>query len=151
MRSLVAILASIAAFCASGMANAGETWGVASLFSYHVERSKDYCEVNPGAGFEHGGDVRLVAGVYQNSLCEVSTYAGFSWTPIKVWKLKAGVAVIALTGYEEDKRKEADKVAIVPLPVVTLEGSRWGVNLAVIPPYQDFKGAIGFQVKFAFK
>ena len=144
MRSLLALLLLLS------FAAHAETWGVASLFSYHFERSKDYCEVNPGAGFEHGKDVRLVAGVYQNSLCEVSTYAGVSWTPIKVWKIQAGVAVIAVTGYEADKKKEADKVAIIPLPVVTLEGRKWGLNIAVIPPYQDFRGALGVQAKFKF-
>ena len=60
MRS--AIFALLLAY--SVFANADQLWLVGTIGSYHVER-KDYCEWNPGVGFEYGGEqVRFVAGTY---------------------------------------------------------------------------------------
>ena len=128
-----------------------ESFLVASVGSYHFKR-KDYCEVNPGVGFEHSilKDTRLVAGTYQNSLCNPSNYIGLSWAPLRFENWRLGVAAIAITGYEDDKKKRADKVIVVPLPTLSYEGRRWGANLVVIPPYEDFRGGGGLQLKVRF-
>ena len=129
-----------------------ETWLSASIASYHIKRG-DYCEVNPGIGFEQSifKDTRFVAGTYQNSLCNVSNYVGLSWAPLKFGNWRLGVATIAITGYEDDKKKKkGDEVIFAPLPMLSYEGRRFGINLAVIPPYADFGGAIGLQGKVRF-
>ena len=128
-----------------------ETWLSASIASYHIKRG-DYCEVNPGIGFEYGlsKTTRFVAGTYQNSLCNVSNYIGVTWVPLQFGNWRLGVATIAITGYENDKKKKGDEVIFAPLPMVSYEGRRFGINLAVIPPYDEFDGAIGAQLKVRF-
>ena len=125
-----------------------DTWLVASIGSYHVQRDKQYCELNPGVGIEHGDKWRLLAGTYHNSLCATSNYAGVSYTFVEAWGLKFGTALLAITGYEKSKR--GTEAVIAPLPFVSLEGKRLGANLVLIPPYDDFKGALGLQVKVRF-
>jgi hypothetical protein len=125
-----------------------DTWLVASIGSYHVQRDKQYCEMNPGVGIEHGDKWRLVAGTYHNSLCATSNYAGVSYTAAEALGLKWGLALLAITGYEKSKR--GTEAVIAPLPFVAWEGKQFGVNVALIPPYDDFKGALGLQVKVRF-
>lgn len=148
MRSLLPVILGI--FLYSGTANA-ESWLVASIASYHVKRG-DYCEVNPGIGFEQSilKDTRLVAGTYQNSLCHPSNYIGVSWTPFTFANWRGGAAFIAITGYEENKAKRGSKVLFAPLPTLSYEGARWGANFIILPPYREFHGALGLQVKFRF-
>jgi hypothetical protein len=62
--------------------------------------------------------------------------------------LKFGTALLAITGYEKSKR--GTEAVIAPLPFVSWEGKQFGVNVALIPPYDDFKGALGLQVKVRF-
>ena len=125
-----------------------DTWLVASIGSYHVQRDKQYCEMNPGVGIEHGDKWRLVAGTYHNSLCTTSNYAGASYTFGEVWSLKFGTALLAITGYEKSKR--GTEAVIAPLPFVSWERKRLGANLVLIPPYDDFRGAVGLQIKVRF-
>jgi hypothetical protein len=126
-----------------------ETFLVATIGSHHFDRDKGYCELNPGIGFEHGSrTTRLVAGVYQNSLCLPSQYVGVSWSPLVSGAWSAGVALIAVTGYEKNKR--GTEALLAPLPTISYEGRNFGVNFIVIPPYDDFSGAIGLQLKVRF-
>jgi hypothetical protein len=127
-----------------------ETFLTASVASYHFKRA-DYCEVNPGIGFEHGSDKwRFVAGTYQNSLCNPSNYIGVSYSPLKLGNWRIGTALLAITGYEEEKKKRGERVVIAPLPLLSYEGQTFGFNLVVIPPYDDFRGALGLQAKVRF-
>jgi hypothetical protein len=125
-----------------------ETWLVGTIGSYHLERDKQYCEVNPGVGIEHGDKYRFVAGTYHNSLCQNSNYVGISATFVEVIGLKFGTALLAITGYQKTKR--GSEAVFAPLPFVSWEGKRLGVNVALIPPYDDFKGALGLQLKVRF-
>ena len=142
MRSLLAAILLIPSLVYA------DTWLVASIGSYHVQRDRQYCELNPGVGIEHGDRWRLVAGTYHNSLCATSNYAGVSYTFAEVWSLKFGTALLAITGYEKSKR--GTEAVIAPLPFVAWEGKRLGVNVALIPPYDGFRGAIGIQAKVRF-
>lgn len=128
-----------------------QTWLTASLGSYHFAR-KDYCEVNPGVGFEHAiaADLRFIAGSYQNSYCRASSYLGASYVPLRLGAWRAGAALLAVTGYEVDRKTKKDKLIIVPLPTLAYEGARLGVNLVMLPPREDFKGGIGLQLKVRF-
>jgi len=125
------------------------TFLTASLASYHFERQKGYCETNPGVGIEHGNeDLRFVAGTYHNSLCLPSDYIGVSWSFLKLGNVRLGMAGLAITGYQKNKRGTEAIYAL--LPVVAYEGKKWGANVIVIPPYDDFQGCLGFQVKWRF-
>lgn len=131
---------------------ASETWLTASLGSYHFQRGQGYCEVNPGTGYERGERLRFVAGVFQNSNCRTSTYIGLSYSFVQWGSFSLGGALAAFTGYDKvskEKQRE-DKVIFAPLPVVSYEASRWGLNLIVLPPHDDFKGGVGVQVKWRF-
>lgn len=127
-----------------------QTWLTASIASYHFERG-DYCELNPGVGFEHRirGELRFVAGGYQNSYCRASSYAGASWMPIGFGELRAGAALIAVSGYELELKRDAkkDRLIVAPLPTLAWEGRRHGVNLVLLPPHDGFRGALGVVVK----
>lgn len=145
MKALYATCVALLTF--SQFANA-ETWLTASIGSYHLQRDKEYCEMNPGVGIEHGDRLRLLAGTYHNSLCQTSNYAGVSYTFTEVFGLKLGTAVLAITGYQKSKR--GSEAVIAPLPFVAWEGKTLGANLVVIPPYDDFRGCLGFQIKVRF-
>ena len=150
MRSaLFALLLAYSVF-----ANADQLWAVGTVGSYHVENN-GYCQFNPGVGVEYGGEkVRFVAGTYQNSLCYNSNYVGVSYAPLKLGNWKAGAALLGVTGYKTkvDKHtgKFSDDPAFAPLPFISYERRHWGLNILVIPPFDDFAGALGFQAKFRF-
>lgn len=149
MRPILAALL----ICSSAAALADGTWLTASLGSYHVDRN-DYCEINPGVGLEHGlgRDVRFITGSYQNSLCKPSSYLGASYMPLALrGGLRAGAAVIAATGYQVDRDTKRDKPVFAVLPTLAYEGRRYGVNLVLMPPFDEFKGAIGVVVKLRLK
>lgn len=114
------------------------------LASYHFER-RGYCELNPGLGVERGGrDFRMIAGTYRNSLCESSAYIGISYAPLKQGRLRFGFAGVVFTGYK-------DRAILTALPVAAYEERRWGVNLVLVPPKDEFKGAVGLQVKWRLR
>lgn len=143
MRAMLAAI--LLSFCSGALA---QTWLTASLASYHFER-RGYCEINPGIGLEHeiSRTARFLAGSYQNSFCRSSAYVGASYMPISFSGLRAGVALTGVTGYETDKNAKRDRMIWAALPAIAYEGKRRGVNLVLVPPYTDFKGAIGLQVK----
>jgi hypothetical protein len=133
---------------------ADQLWAVGTVGSYHVENN-GYCQFNPGVGVEYGGEkVRFVAGTYQNSLCYNSNYVGVSYAPLKLGDFKFGAALLGVTGYKVkvDRRsgKFSDDPAFAPLPFISYERRHFGVNVLVIPPFDDFSGALGFQIKFRF-
>lgn len=118
-----------------------DTWLVASLGSYHVDRG-DHCEVNPGIGFERGGALRLVGGVYRNSDCRTSWYGGASYAPLERGAWRAGAVLILVTGYEEHP-------LVAPGALVAYEGWRWGLNFVFFPGKDGRAdhGVVGLQVK----
>lgn len=121
-------------------------WITVPLASYHFERGRDYCEINPGLGYETdiSKSWRFHAGGYHNSNCRPSTYLCASsalWEP-GYWRL--GGAICGFTGYHEERRvngktERENKVLIVPLPAVSYERRTWGVDILIVPPEKLFK------------
>lgn len=166
MRLEIASLLLIVAAAAVGNCRAEDTVTAltASVASYHVNRSGDHCEVNPGVGLEHGSTwLRGLAGLYHNSNCRPSGYIGLS-AAARVWGgWRAGAAVLALTGYHSEKRVNGetvrrDKTLVAPALVAVWEGTHRGVNIGFIPPArwagvkpkdddEEFKGLVFLQVK----
>ena len=91
----------------------------------------------------------VLAGVFENSNRAISRYAGYAWRPVQ-WPaagldIAAGIAVAAFDGYPNYRGGDW---FIAPLPVLTVEGERFGVNLSVIPTVRNrLDGAFAVQLK----
>jgi hypothetical protein len=145
----IAALALLAlTFLETAPSIAGDTWIASSVTSYHFDRSAGYNERNWGVGIERGiaPDVRLIAGVYRNSLYRESTYAGASWTPFAAGPVRLGVLAGVVDGYKADH----GRFVPIAMPLVTYEIGRAGANLIYLPHYKDDGGVIGLQLKYRF-
>lgn len=126
---------------------AQETWVVFNGLAQHLNRGS-YCNnhLTKGIGLEQN---QWFIGVYDNSNCRTSAYAGRSWLPIQLqvsdWRVRAGYLVAGVTGY-----------AAIPLPAFGLSASfereRWGANLIFIPPMSESSvGVLWLQAKVRFR
>lgn len=128
-----------------------QVWLNPGIYSHHFDSDKGLRNNNAGFGAEVrlAGDHGVMAGNFINSNGRRSSYAGYQWRPLH-WQwagleLGAAVAVSAFDGYP-NYRDGAWFVA--PLPMLTIEGRRFGANLSVIPTVANrFDGAIAIQVK----
>lgn len=134
-----------------GMSGRAADWVVGTVGSRHLDGG-DYCERNPGLGLESGEDLRTLVGAYRNSLREVdgscktwSAYLGKSWLPLKFADLRAGVAGMAIVGYESP-------ITIGAAAVLSYEGERNGFNIVWFPDSGGnlTKGVIALQIKRRF-
>ena len=140
----------VLAFCAGvlvaiGMSGRAETWGVVTVGSEHLN-GKQYCEFNPGAGIETGGDTRYLLGFYENSLCDtVSLYFGVAHKVLKKDGWSAGFSGLVITGYESE-------ITLGAALVLSYEGKRNGVNLVWFPSKKGdiTEGVIALQIKRRF-
>jgi hypothetical protein len=122
----------------------GETWLSATVRSHHFERPNGYEETNLGIGFERAcGELRGVGGVYRNSNRRTSLYAGVTWLPLSWRELRAGGFAGVFTGYSKPLLPAGAFVG-------AWEGQKYGANLLLFPPYDDFKGVVVLQVKRMF-
>jgi hypothetical protein len=95
-------------------------------------------------------DHAVIGGGYINSNRAHTRYVAYEWRPMH-WQLagldvSAGVAVGAFDGYPNYRN---GGWFIAPLPIVAVEGERFGVNLSVIPAIRNrLDGALAIQAKF---
>src|SRR5690606_33373995 len=103
-------------------------------------------ESNLGFGIEwrRTPEVAIMAGVYDNSVGKPSQYAAVNWQPWQIGPVKLGVALGVLNGYPALNRGGTFFAA---LPMATIEGQRFGVNLGLIPSIGDVDGALLVQLK----
>jgi hypothetical protein len=150
--------AALAAFALAGHAQErlpanweGKTqvWLNAGFLSYHFDRKKDYREDNWGFGAEAvlRPDHAAVIGTYLNSDYHRSRYVGYQWRPLH-WQplgldVHAGVTVNLVDGYPSMQDKDW---FIAPIPVVAVEGRRFGANFVLLP--NKHGGALAVQLKF---
>lgn len=128
-----------------------QVWLNPGIYSQHFDSSKGLRNNNIGFGAEVllAKDHLLMAGSFVNSNRARTHYAGYEWRPLH-WQLAglnvgAGIAVGAFDGYP--KYREGGWF-IAPLPLLYIEGKRFGANLAFIPTIANrFDGAIAIQVK----
>lgn len=127
-------------------AQEARSWVVLSVGSYHLDRSEEYREINPGLGLEFGMNDRwsLVAGVYNNSFGRASEYAGATYMPWQWRAARFGTVMGLVTGYES-------RPVPVVLPALSIEGTDFGVNVVVSPKHGDSPGGLGFQLKWRFR
>lgn len=131
---------------ATPAADKPEVWINVGGFSRHFDRRSDYNERNFGFGIEwrHSPEVAVMAGVYDNSLGKPSQYAAVNWQPWQIGPVKLGAALGLLNGYPGIERGGTFFAA---LPMATIEGKRFGVNLGLIPSMKNVDGAVLLQFK----
>lgn len=149
---MAVIAALIWIFSADARADDRCTWAVATVASHHLDdsRPRDYEQRNWGLGVEHclgkalGMDARAVSGIYRNSNRINSVYVGGSFQVLALGPLKLGIAAVAVSGYEVEPIPAA-------FPVLFIEGSRMGINLAYFPKTSDNVAALGLQAKWRWR
>lgn len=126
-------------------------WLTPGMYSYHFNRDKGLRDANPGLGIEVGfaPNQAVMAGTYINSNNARSRYIGWAWRPLRRrfvgLQIEAGAAVALIDGYPF--YKDGGWFA-APLPLVSIEGRRFGVNLSLIPTLRNrVDGALSFQFK----
>ena len=155
LRSLVLICAAIVGAAAQAAATAAEfspqVWLNPGIYSFHFNRNSDYRENNIGMGAEVlvTDDHALMAGSFINSDRQRSSYGLYEWRPlhwqVSAVRLSAGIAVAAFDGYPKYQNGGWFAAA---LPLLAVEGERFGVNLALIPNIPNrLSEAVAIQVK----
>jgi len=128
-----------------------QVWLNPGIYSYHFKRDAGYRDNNVGIGAEllltdnHG----LMAGSFVNSDRQRSHYGLYQWRPLQ-WqfsqvKLSLVLAAGAFDGYP---RYHDGGWFAAALPLLALEGERFGINFGIIPNIPDrMNGAVAIQVK----
>jgi hypothetical protein len=150
--ALVLLLAGFAAptsradEVAAPSAEQPQIWINVGGFSRHFDRGSRYNENNFGFGIEwrRSPQVAVMAGVYDNSLGKPSQYAAINWQPWQIGPVKLGAAVGLLNGYPAIERGGTFFAA---LPMASIEGRRFGINLGLIPSIGNVDGAVLLQFK----
>lgn len=132
-------------------AYAPQVWLNPGFFSYHFDRSKNFREDNIGFGAEafFAEDHGLMAGTFINSDYARSYYGAYQWRPLH-WqvagvKVSAGIIAGAFDGYP---RYHNGGWFAAAMPLLAVEGERFGANLVVVPTISDrVSGAIAIQFK----
>ncbi|MFY9327595.1 MAG: hypothetical protein WAO76_06185 [Georgfuchsia sp.] len=128
-----------------------QVWLNPGLYSMHFNRNSDFRENNIGFGAEVllTNDHSLMGGSFINSDRQRSYYGLYQWRPMH-WevfstKVSAGIAAGVFDGYPKYKNGAWFAAA---LPLLSVEGERFGVNFAFIPtiPHR-MSGAVAIQVK----
>lgn len=100
------------------------------LGSVHINAEQEYNERNPGLGIDYR---TWIAGVYRNSLDNVSVYAGKSFELSQHFGIKAGL----VTGYD-------DPVS----PMIAGYARVSHFEVVIIPPSPKSPVTIGFGLRF---
>jgi hypothetical protein len=129
-----------------------KVWVNPGFYTYHFSRDKDLRDRNFGFGLEVETSPRLLltAGSFANSAGARSRYAGVLWRPLQ-WRsasgllVAGGVALAAIDGYP--KYRDGGWY-VAPLPVLSIEGERLGLNVSPIPTLKNrVNSALAFQVR----
>lgn len=128
------------------VADQPQVWINVGGFSRHFDRDPRYNENNFGFGIEwrRSPELAVMAGVYDNSLGKPSQYAAVNWQPWQIGPVKLGAAIGVLNGYPAISRGGTFFAA---LPMASIEGRRFGINLGLIPSINNVDGAVLLQFK----
>jgi len=132
----------------SSVAQPKAVWLNAGFYTSHFDHDKGLRNANPGLGLDWAlnDTYALTAGGFKNSDNQHSNYLGLYVMPWKWQMFKAGAVVGAFDGYPR-----ANQGGWFPalIPMVSVEGERWGLNTAIIPTVKDkLYGGISFQLKY---
>lgn len=144
-------LPSSAAPPAAGREFVPRVWINPGIYSRHFDRNTQFREDNIGLGAEilFAPDHALMGGTFINSQRARTRYGAYQWRPLH-WQpagidVSAGVIVGAFDGYP---RYRDGARFIAPMPVLSIDGKRVGVNFSIVPSLKDrVDGAVAVQVK----
>ena len=147
MKAPLALVLLACAPLAHAEFEANRLWLNAGFYSAHFDADKGLRNANPGLGFEYklGDTWSATAGRFINSDNAHSNYVGAYYQPWTFAGAKLGVVAGAFNGYP--KAFSGGWFPAV-LPVASWESSRFGLNVALVPPLKDrLYGAVSFQLK----
>ena len=122
-------------------------WINPGFYSAHFDTDKGLRNNNLGFGVEAvvNEDWSATAGGFTNSNNARTNYVGAYYQPWHWGAWKAGAVMGGFNGYPN---AFGGGWFVAALPVVTLEGDRFGLNVALVPPLKDrLYGAVSFQLK----
>jgi hypothetical protein len=130
---------------------ATQVWVNPGIYSYHFDRDKDFRSDNVGFGVEVAlkPEHRALAGSFINSDYTRTRYVAWNWRPLN-WKpggvdVSAGIIAGAFDGYPRYRNGAWFAAA---MPVVSVEGERFGVNVSILPNIPNrISGAVAVQFK----
>ena len=128
-----------------------QVWLNPGIYSYHFKRDAGYRDNNIGYGAEllFTQDHGLMAGSFINSDDQRSHYGLYQWRPLhwQVSGLKLSL-VLAAGAFDGYPKYHDGGWFVAALPLLALEGERFGINFGVIPNVPDrMNGALAFQLK----
>ena len=122
------------AYCSD--ARADGVYGVATLRSYHFDRTPKRNENNLGLGLEiQKGDWSGAVGYYNNSFERTTVYGLAGYTPYRICDWHVGATFGLASGYN---------LPLFLAAVATRDFGRFGINIAASVP------AVAVQVKWRF-
>ena len=124
-----------------------ELWLNPGFYSYHFDADRNLNNNNFGLGLEYRYSPAnsITAGRFDNSDRQISTYAGWYWQPFTIGAVRLGGLIGLMNGYQ--KANNGDWIPFL-LPVASYEYKRIGINLTLIPTYQDVVyGSLTLQLK----
>lgn len=148
MKLALALLFASAGACAQDSASRNELWLDTGFATWHFDNDKDLNGRNPGIGLEYrfSDTMAATAGRFYNSDREHSRYVGLYYQPWQYKGVRFGAVVGAFDGYP--KMRDGGWFPAL-IPAITYDYKRVGVNVAVVPSYQDrLYGGISVQLKF---
>lgn len=112
-----------------------EVWINPGFYSYHFDLSKNLNNNNTGIGGEYRYSTvsSIAAGRFHNSNRQISNYASWDWQPLELGSVRFGALIGAIDGYPA---RNGDWF-LMALPVASYEYKNIGINLTLIPPYED--------------
>jgi hypothetical protein len=142
------LVAAPAAYAETSRDAAGATsvWISPGFWSRHFDRNAGYREDNIGLGAEWdiSGDWFAQTGSYINSDRARTRYVGGAWEPLEHWGVRLGLYGGAFDGYPAMRE---GGWFLAAFPVLSYRTERIGLNLTVIPTYQNrLHGAVVAQV-----
>lgn len=123
-------------------------WLNPGFYSYHFSHNSSLNENNYGLGLrvKLSQDNSIMGGVFRNSRYADSRYLGWVWQPYQAGMARLGLWAGALDGYP---KMNNGNWFLVALPLLSFEYRTVGLNLIIVPSYQDkVRGAIVGQLEF---
>ena len=151
LRILLALGTAVSCAHAADTEFSPQLWLNPGIYSYHFDRSQNLREDNVGIGAEVmlTSDHGLMAGTYVNSDRGRTRYGVYEWRPLH-WQFAGTDLSLALLmgAFDGYPRYRNGGWFLAAMPVLAIEGKRFGVNLGIIPTIKDrLEGAVAVQVK----
>lgn len=124
-----------------------ELWLNPGFYSYHFETDKNFDNNNLGLGAEYRYSTinSVTIGRFHNSDRQISSYAAWYWQPLELDTIRLGGLIGLIDGYPKAFNGYWFPML---LPVASYEYKNLGINLTVVPTYQDVvHGSISLQLK----